>query len=112
VLAFKITFGNQLTEIEITLTILAQQHHAIRQALLIFLTHPQINTDDGFDARIQRRTGEFHHGEQITLISERGRRHVIASERGHQRFNAHHAIDQRVLSVYAQVDKTGSFTAN
>ena len=81
VLAFEVTFRNQLGKVEITFVILAQQHHAVGLRLLVVGAHPDIDTDNGLDPRRQRGAGELDHGEQIALIGQRHRRHACLGHR-------------------------------
>ena len=68
--------------------------------------NPDINPDDRFDARTHAGFVELDHSKHIALISNGQRRHRFGSL-GHQLFDAHYAVDQRILSVNAKMYKLG-----
>ena len=107
VLAFEIAAGNQPRQVQIAGPVLRQQHHGIRRLLLVTVAHQGIDADNGLDAGAQRGAGELDHGEQVTLVGQRHRRHAILGHRRHQRLDPHQPVNQRVFGMYSQVDKTG-----
>src|SRR3569623_706398 len=104
-LAFDVAPRDEAGEIEIALAILAQQQQSGRLMMIGLVVHPQVDADQGFDARRQRRLVELHHGEQIALVGHRHRRHARGGAGRHQRFHAHDAVDQRIFGVDSQMNE-------
>ena len=69
------------------------------------LDHPQVGAEDGLDAGRQGRPVELDHREQVALVGQRDRRHLLPGELRHQRLDADGAVDQRVFGVQPEVDE-------
>ena len=52
-----------------------------------------------------RRLVELDHAEDVRQVGERQRRHVVGEGGADRVVDAHHAVDDRILAVQAQVDE-------
>ena len=102
-LTLRVTAGDDLGQIAVAGGVLAERDDA--GALCAFAGEPEVRADDRLNPARLRRTVEFHHRKQRTLIGHRDRRHP---ERGHsidQIINADQAIDDGILAVEVQMHK-------
>ena len=108
-LTLEIGATDERGQIAIARIVHAQQRDARRLDFFSGFGDEQIDADDGLHAAPERSAIELHHREQIALIGDRDRRHPAFGHLFDERRDAHHAVDQRIFGVQAQVDE-GSHT--
>jgi hypothetical protein len=97
--------GQPVGQPQIARARLAEQQEAMRRVALFFVRNPDVATDDRLDAARTRRLVELDHPEDVGQIGERKRRHAIGRGGVDRVVDAHHAIDDRILAVQAQMDE-------
>ena len=100
-LAFEVAFRDQLRQVQVTVVVLAQQQHAVRLQLAVGIADPGIDADHRLDAGAERGLVELDHREQVGLVGQCHRRHVLPGELLHQRLDADGTVDERVFGVQA-----------
>ena len=104
--------ADERREVAVAALIHAQQRDTARLGALAALGHQQVDADDGLHAARHGIAVELHHREQVHLIGDRHRRHAGLGHRLHEFRDAHHAVDQRVFGVQAQMDEGGHGASN
>jgi len=97
--------GQPVRESQIARARLAEQQKPLRRITLAFVRDPDVATDDRLDAPRARRLVELDHPEHVGQIGQRKRRHAIRRGRVYRLVDAHHAVDDRILAVHAQMDE-------
>ena len=104
-LTLGVAAGDELGKVVVAPPVLAQKHQLRGLGGILRVGDPDIDPDEGLDARRHGRLVELDHGEQVALVSDGAGRHASLPHPFHQRFDAHEAIDQRVFGVQAQMDE-------
>jgi len=82
---------------------LAQEREARRRLPLARLHHQQVDADQRLDTGLERLAVELHHGEQVVLVGHRDRGHAGGRHRGDELRHAHHAVEERIFRMQAQM---------
>ena len=106
-LALEIGPRHEPVEVQVARLIKAQQGDPRRHRTLAALGDQQVDTDDRFHALRHRLAVELHHREEVVLVGDGDRRHPRGDHGRRKLRDAHHAVDQRVLGVEAEVDESG-----
>ncbi len=104
-LAFEIGAAHEASDVAVSQRGLAQQRDSRRLRAIARLMDQQVDADDRLHARAQRRLVELHHREQVVLIGDGDGRHALRRGGRDEIVHAHHAVDQRVLGVQAEMDE-------
>ena len=107
ILVAAIRAGQPVGELEIAVARLAEQQQAIRGVALGVVRDPHVASDDRLDAGLARGSVELDHAEDVGQVGERQRRHPVGRRRGHRGVDAHHAVDDRIFAVQAQMNEAG-----
>ena len=77
----------------------------MRCVALGIVRHPDVAADDRLDALGARGLVELDHAEHVAQIGQGQRGHAIGRCGGDRIVEAHHAVDDRILAVQAQMDE-------
>ena len=77
----------------------------MRRVALGIVRHPDVAADDGLDALRARGLVELDHAEHVGEIGQGQRGHAIGCCGGDRFVEAHHSVDDRILTVQAQMDE-------
>ena len=108
---FEIAFRNQLDEILVSLLVLAKNDQVIRPAARRIAIEPirlrdvHLAADDRFDAGLLRGFIEADRAEQIAMIGNGDRRHLVFCRRLGQRVVIARAIEQAETGVQVKMNK-------
>ncbi len=97
--------AHEASDVAIASRGLAQQRDPGGLLPLSGLVNEQIHADDRLDALPECLAVELDHGEQIALIRHGHRGHARRGHRLDEVGHAHHAVDQRILGVQAQMNE-------
>src|SRR5262249_23414842 len=98
-LSFEPGARDEPREVAIALDVLAQQRDARGAVLVARFANAQVDADDRLHAARDRRAVELNHREQVVLVGDADGGHARRRHRVDEFVDAHHAVDERVLSV-------------
>ena len=105
VLAVKIGAAQQRAQVQVSLSVLAQEHEARDMVGVFRGAQHDVRADNGLDPRSFGCLVELDQGKEIMLIGYRDGRHAQFAGSFNQGFDAHRAIDHRIFGVQVQVDE-------